>query len=115
MKIKSSWITILVVIAVAVIAYFIITKPQAQTPTEESIAKCIGQNSLLYVQTGCSHCTDQENLFGNNFKYINSTDCLQNSGACNNNNITATPTWIIKGKEYIGVQSIKTLQNLTGC
>ena len=61
---KDSMITIGVIIAVLVLAYVIINSKDPIPVTDEEIAKCIGENSVLYVQLGCSHCKDQEDLFG---------------------------------------------------
>lgn len=80
-------------------------------------AKWIGQHSTVYVQTGCSHCADQEALFGANWKYMNSVDCIsspENRQACSLAGIEYTPTWVINGQQYDGFQSIATLENLTG-
>ena len=108
---KDSWITIGIVIAVIVLAYFLINK---RTPeTSEEVAKCIGEKSILYVQEGCSHCKTQEEMFGENLKYIKEIDCFYERDKCGE--ITGTPTWIIDGKKYEGVQSIEKLKELTGC
>jgi len=110
------FITALVIIAVLILSMFIIlNKPAPQTSSD--IAKCIGQNSVVYVQTGCSHCKDQEDLFGNNTQYLTMIDCLQNENMqkCVSAGIQGTPTWIIKNQSYEGVQTIEKLKQLTGC
>ena len=113
MKKQTLW-TIVIIIAVVVLAYFIITGSESKTPqTDEEAAKCIGQNSLLYVQLGCPHCKDQEEMFGDNVKYLNTIDCFYEGDKCAD--ITGTPTWVINGKKYVGVQDIETLKQLTGC
>lgn len=76
-------------------------------------SKCIGGKSLLYIKTGCSHCKVQEDLFGENFKYLNVRNCADTPEKCTE--ITAVPTWIINEKEYFGIQSIDKLKELTGC
>lgn len=110
---------IVIVLIVAVAAYFIIfgNSNNNQTAITESAAKWIGAHSTVYVQKGCIHCIEQENMFGGNWKYVNSVDCIANdtnTQICINANITGTPTWIINGKYYVGVQSIAQLENLTG-
>ena len=110
---KNSLITILIIIAVIVLAYFLINKPKPETP--EELAKCIGERSTLYVQLGCSHCKDQEDMFGDNLKYLKEIDCFYERNKCIENEITGTPTWIIDGEKYEGVQTIEKLKELTGC
>lgn len=116
-KVASTVVTILILLVIgAVILYVTIGKTPSVAVSVEA-AQYIGNHSIVYVQAGCSHCIDQENLFGANWKYINALDCVAsqaNTQVCINNNISATPTWVINGKQYVGVQSIQTLENLTG-
>lgn len=110
---KNAWITFIIILAVIIIAFFALRKPSPQTDSET--AKCIGSKSTLYTQLGCSHCKTQEEMFGENYQYLRTVDCFYNREECTKGNITGTPTWIIKGKEYVGVQTIDKLKELTGC
>ncbi len=116
---KSSIITVLVVVGILVLAGVIIyTKSNSSgSGVSADLAKCIGAHSQEYVQLGCEFCAEQKALFGNSYQYINSTDCYQenNRQFCNQIGIVRTPTWIINGTQYQGVQSIDELKNLTGC
>ncbi len=107
---KRSLITILVILGVIIISIIIINSSNG---VSKETAMCIGENSELYVQLGCNACKHQEEMFGENKKYLNIIDCWYERDKCLN--IEYTPTWIIKGEEYIGVQSIKKLKELTGC
>jgi len=110
---KKKYISLLVIVSVLVFSVFILMRP---TPTtDKEVAKCIGENSIIYSQLGCSHCADQKNLFGDNYKYITEIDCFYNRDACIEKGISGTPTWEIKGQLYSGVQSIEKLKELTGC
>ena len=108
---KKSLVTILMIIAVIILAVIIMTRSHPET--SEEVAKCIGKNSKLYIQLGCSACKIQENIFGENVKYLNIIDCWFEREKCGG--IEYTPTWIIKGEKYDEVFSIKKLQELTGC
>jgi len=110
---KEAWWTIAIIILVIGLAYFILTKENPQTDSE--IAKCIGKNSELYVQLGCHACKTQEDLFGENYQYLNVIDCFYEKEKCITLQITGTPTWIIKDKKLVGVQSFEKLKELTGC
>jgi glutaredoxin len=116
---KETLITISIVAAILIIAGGIIFIKNFQgstvqdTPSEQ-VAKYIGEHSTVYTQQGCSHCIEQENLFGANWKYIHSVDYFADPQAFIDANIKATPTWVINGQQYVGVQSIDTLKNLTG-
>ncbi|MCK9595868.1 hypothetical protein M0R19_01645 [Candidatus Pacearchaeota archaeon] len=118
---KNRFATISVVIIILLLAGGIIYFKNFQSaaikdmPSEE-VSKWIGEHSILYVQTGCSHCITQEEMFGINVKFLNIINCLEeeNIQKCIDLGIEATPTWIINNKKYEGVQSIEKLKELTG-
>ncbi len=110
---KSSLITIFVILAVVVLAIWIITREHPNV--DEETAKCIGENSVLYVREGCYACEIQEDMFGENSKHLNIIDCFYEREKCIEKGITATPTWEINSQFYKGVQSIEKLKELTGC
>lgn len=103
--------TIVIILAVIIFAIFALSKNT--TPPDEDTAKCIGENSVVYVQLGCHACAAQEELFGENWTYMNVVDCFYEQDKCGE--IQATPTWKINGELYRGVQSIETLKELTSC
>ncbi len=108
---KKKGLTLIIILVVIILAIIIITRSHPETSKE--IAECIGKNSALYTQLGCSACQIQEEIFGDNYKYLNVVDCWFEGDKCGG--IEYTPTWIIKGEKYTGAQSISTLQELTGC
>lgn len=106
-----TWIIILLVIAFAI---YVKTQPNGNAEVE--LAKCIGENSVLYSQTGCHACDVQEDVFGSSWKYINEFKCDSDAWqTCNQLMIQGTPTWIINGEHHRGVQSIEELKQATGC
>ncbi|MBT3405215.1 hypothetical protein HN832_01440 [archaeon] len=110
---KNRWVTVGIIFAVIILSYFALTPSKEITPTE--ITQCIGENSVLYIQLGCHACETQENLFGDNYNDLTIVDCFFDIEKCQEAEITATPTWVINQEKIIGVQSIKKLQELTGC
>ena len=108
---KKKVASILIIIGILIISYFALKQKNPETPTE--IVKCIGENSVLYSQLGCSACKKQEELFGENYQYLNEIDCFYEVDKCSE--IRVTPTWIIKGQKYEGVQTIEELKKLTEC
>ena len=111
MRIKKKWVTIIIILTVIVISIVIITSRGNGVSKETAI--CIGENSELYTQLGCHACELQEKMFGKNSQYLNTIDCWFEKEKCSE--ITHTPTWIINGEKYTGVQSIKKLKELTDC
>jgi len=108
---KERLITFIIILFVIILAIIILVKNPPET--DEEISKCIGKNSVLYTRLGYHFCKVQENLFGENYQYLNVVDCFFEGGKCGD--LISTPTWIIKGKEYGGVQSFEKLKELTGC
>ena len=112
-KNQSRFVTLLIIIVIVIIAILLLNRKPVET--DEETAKCIGSKSLLYTQLGCSHCEAQKEMFGNNYQYLNVIDCWYDHQPCINNEIEGTPTWVIKGEKYEGVQTIEKLKELTGC
>tara|TARA_Y100000310_G_C20395693_1_gene675000 strand:- start:195 stop:533 length:339 start_codon:yes stop_codon:yes gene_type:complete len=111
---KNSWLTLVIILAVIAVGVILITPredPSSSVP--EDIAKCIGENSVLFVQLGCHACETQEEMFGKSYKFLNVIDCWFEAEKCDR--IEATPTWEINKQRYRGVKNIDTLQQLTGC
>ena len=111
---KKSWITFILIVAVVALGVFLINN-NSEEGVDFEIAKCIGENSVLYVQYGCHACGIQEEMFGESYEYLNVVDCFYDREECIEAGIEATPTWIINGEKYRGVQEIGNLQVLTGC
>ena len=86
-----------------------------RTDADEQVTRCMGENSVLYVQRGCGACEKQKEFFGKNYQYLNVIDCFYEREACTEEEISGTPTWIIDSEKYIGIHSIEQLKELTGC
>lgn len=111
------FVTIAIILLIGIVVFFIIRGKTTVTTVSEDAAKWIGNHSIVYVQTGCIHCIEQEQLFGDNWKYIHSVDCIsstKNQQVCIVANIPGTPTWVINGQQYVGPQTIAQLEKLTG-
>lgn len=112
MKMKRGQkVNIVIIILVLILAFSIIFWPNVGV--EKELAKCIGENSELYIQLGCSACILQEEMFGKNYQYLNVIDCFYEREKCLE--ISGTPTWIINNQHYLGAREIEQLKELTGC
>ena len=110
---RGSLVTTIIILFVIALAIYALTRSNANT--DEELAKCIGSKSALYIQTGCFACQKQEDLFGDTYKFLNTIDCLVQKQECLDKEITATPTWIINSKKFVGIRTIEKLKELTGC
>lgn len=106
---------ILIVIIILIILGIFYIKSFFKEAPQEKLIRCIAANSSLYVYAGCSHCETQKQILKDYISYFKINDCLKSPEICQESGITAYPTWIIAGKSYEGVQSIKKLTELTGC
>ncbi|MBN2891294.1 MAG: hypothetical protein JXL97_05460 [Bacteroidales bacterium] len=105
-------ITVGIFLFVLVIIILSIGHPKA-ADTDEAAAKCIGEKATLYVQLGCSHCTTQEKILGENAEHIEIVDCFYERTRCSD--IYATPSWKINGEIFTGVKTFEQLRELTKC
>ncbi len=110
---KNTAINLIIIVLVIALAIIILLNSNTGPKTDEETAACIGKNSVLYVQLGCSHCRDQEAMFGDNLDKLTIIDCFYEKDKCQG--ITGTPTWLIGDQEYVGVKSIEFLKEKTGC
>jgi len=108
---KNEAITIVIILAVIIIAIFALQKGYPETDKE--ISQCIGENSILYSRLGCHFCEIQEDAFGDNYQYLTVIDCFFETDKCEG--IASTPTWVIDGEKYIGAKTVEKLKELTGC
>ena len=106
-----------VIVLVIIIGILLIKNQNNPTDMSLETMKCIASRSIMYSQTGCSHCRDQKAILGNYTNLFNITECDIDNHAklCVDAGISGTPTWVIANKRYEGVQSIDKLKNYTGC
>ncbi len=113
-KLVINLITVIIILGLIGVLLAVRNSPNNNNTTEE-IAKCIGENAILYTQLGCHACEAQEEMFGEYYKYLTIIDCWDERETCTEKQIEYTPTWIINNEKVIGVQEIEKLQELTGC
>ncbi len=117
MKIKKKVLgNIIFVVAMIVILFVYFYEPSSEPANNNNtgnVAECIGQNSVVYVKLGCSACNIQEEMFGDDWQYMNTIDCFFERDMCGG--ISGTPTWVIDNQKYEEIQTIKKLRDLTGC
>ncbi len=114
MKKKISNIIFLAVglLIVLVLVFVLAYKPNN---TDESTAKCIADNSKLYVSKTCSHCAQQKIILGDYIAFFDIVDCTDNPQECIEQGIQYVPTWVIGGEKYTGAHEIQELKEITGC
>lgn len=81
----------------------------------DDFAKCSAQKGAVMYGAieWCEFTQAQSKMFGKSFKFVNYKDYSEYPSTFGN--IKKTPTWIINGKDYTGVQTIERLSQLTNC
>lgn len=88
--------------------------------TYGSLAECLSaKGAVLYGASWCPHCRNQKALFGETADKLTYVECQAPQGGqteeCAKTGITAYPTWIIGGRQYVGERSLEELAQLSGC
>jgi hypothetical protein len=121
-KLKN-FLTVLIIIN---LIPFVIFNLSGDTQNLDSFAQCLTDEGLvIYSSSTCSHCIQQEALFGGSFEYIIRKECNPNEldtdiGLCQEMGIEGTPTWLMElnGVEIdraVGYQSLDELAEWTAC
>lgn len=112
---KTKTVIALIALIIIIIGAIYFYKNMNQPVATEDFAKCLASKSVVYSSSICPHCQDQKKIIGPNYKFLNEVDCYTNPQKCADKNITATPTWMINEKYYVGEQSIQQLEQISGC
>ena len=109
-------VTITVIIILAGVGYWKLTGRTVGIQNYDDFAKCLTEKGvIMYGSEYCSHCSNQKEMFGDSFQYINYVECSENPELCTEMGILAIPTWYINGNLYTGEKTIQELSNLSGC
>jgi thiol-disulfide isomerase/thioredoxin len=119
MKKYTSWIAILVIIAVIIggIVWY-----SNQPGQYDGFAACIKEsNAKFYGAFWCTHCQDQKALFGKSAKNLPYVECSTPDGQgqtqiCKDNKIESYPTWQLPdGTLRVGTMTFEELASSTDC
>lgn len=90
---------------------------KTNTVKEDNLAKCLTSKWIkLYGMAGCPYCKAQIELFGDDFQYINYTNCSEEPTICVEKWISGVPAWELNdGTIKSGLHSLEDLAELAGC
>ena len=87
----------------------------------DAFAKCLAARQVkMYGLYWCTHCEEQEEMFGSAFQYVLYIECgTKGSRAeqpnCVQAGVKNFPTWQFATERHEGVLSLETLSEKTGC
>ena len=94
--------------------------PTVEDPVARALAEHLSQTGVLfYGASWCPHCQEQKALFGPASKRLPYIECSPDgygtpqSAPCQSADIQSYPTWVINGKRYEQVMTLKDLADAT--
>ena len=121
-KAPKYFLYIFAILIILGLIYMVYSALAGGSGSYDSFAKCLTDNEVkFYGAYWCPHCTNQKEMFGKSFKYINSVECSlpNNAGQtkeCTDAGIKGYPTWEFKDKQRMsGELSFEQLSQLSGC
>ncbi len=116
--------TSILLLAISVCAVFAFTgcKSEPVDGRYSAVAQCLTEKGVkFYGSYTCGHCAIQKEMFGDDFRYIDSYECHprgQNADpeACAEAGVQAYPSWFFPGQELItGRRPIEELAKKANC
>ena len=121
-KPKTILIIIIVIIAISVVGYLIVSAPDKPKENLDVFAQCLTTSGAKFYGTfWCSHCKNQKDMFGSSLQYAPYVECSNEDATaqlqvCTDAGIEAYPTWIFgDGTKQLGEISLAQLAQKTGC
>ncbi|MBR9693247.1 hypothetical protein GOV07_04970 [Candidatus Woesearchaeota archaeon] len=107
-----TWSFIIIALCfVSLLIYGLMPKPSPFV----DFATCLAEaDAKMYGTDSCAHCQVQKRMFGTAFKYVDYENC-DYSRVCQEEGITAYPTWVINEERLVGQQPLELLAEKTGC
>ena len=95
-------------------------RKEPEDPVARALAEHLSSMDVkFYGAQWCPHCKDQKALFGAAAKRLPYVECspeglgTPQSQVCMDQNINSYPTWIINGKRYEQIMTMKELADIT--
>jgi hypothetical protein len=111
--------TFILVLAAFGAVYFL--GRRQRTHKLDAFARCLSAKQIeMYGLYWCTHCAEQEEMFGSSFRYATYVECgIKGSRAelpaCTQAGVTHFPTWQFPGERHEGVLSLQALSQKSGC
>lgn len=83
---------------------------------EVTIATCLSsKGAVLYGASWCPYTQDQIESFKDGFEYLTYVECTEQEAVCDQNGISAYPTWVIGGTRVSGYKTPTQIAATAGC
>jgi hypothetical protein len=117
------WVVTALVIAVIAWAAYYFLYYRKPVSTLDGFAKCLNaKGARMYGAWWCPHCSDQKEMFGYAFQYVNYTECSPPNDRrtvneiCKQAGVKNFPTWqFADGSRMEGPQPLAVLGDKAGC
>jgi hypothetical protein len=87
----------------------------------DAFAQCLAAKQVkMYGLYWCTHCAEQERMFGSSFKYVRYIECgvkgsRQEAPECVQAQVKNFPTWEFSGTRHEGVLPLSDISERSGC
>ena len=116
------WIWLGLAFAVATWGIYYFAFYRRPVSTLDAFAKCISsKGAKMYGAWWCPHCSDQKEMFGYAFQYVNYVECSppgqrSQNDVCKQAGVKSYPTWQFSdGSRAQGALHLQALGEKTGC
>ncbi len=116
------WVGLAVVVIIAAWAAYYFLYYQKPVSTLDGFAQCLkSKGARMYGAWWCPHCTEQKEMFGFAFQYVNYVECSPpglktETDECKQAGVQHFPTWQFPdGSRTEGPQPLTVLGQKTGC
>ncbi|PIQ92004.1 MAG: hypothetical protein COV70_01520 [Parcubacteria group bacterium CG11_big_fil_rev_8_21_14_0_20_39_22] len=116
---NNLYLVVAIILSVIVVVTAVLYKNnevEGSEVTDEFVA-CLNKNEVvMYGAYWCPHCDNQKKLFRDKWENVSYVECTEDPNLCIEKEIKGYPTWIIGDNKYlVGVQSMESLAQATGC
>ncbi len=87
----------------------------------DAFAQCLTAKQVkMYGLYWCTHCAEQERMFGSSFQYVTYIECgvkgsRQEAPECVQAQVKNFPTWEFSGTRHEGVLPLRDISERSGC
>jgi len=119
---RLTWLGVALAIVIIAWATYYFAYYRKPVSTLDGFAKCVAKSGAkMYGAWWCPHCSDQKELFGYAFQYVNYVECSPKgqkteNDTCKQAGVKNFPTWQFSdGTRLEGTLHLQDIADKTGC
>ena len=106
----------MIMLTAVLIAVVFLLWPRAAAESSSGFGDCLVERGVyMYGSDNCASCSDQKRVLGEEFNKISYINCDFNKEECTKKGISVYPVWAKGNNVLLGLQSLETLSEFSGC